>query len=346
LRQEFFFKKHGLTQKINMYKLLILIVCLGFWERASGQRGSGTRLTESECRIALVIGNSKYNGRTISPLTNPSNDADSIKSVLTRLKFEVLIRKDVSKAQLWDVLEQFKTQISQSKNQGKRVVALLYYAGHGVRWQNDEQLISIETSSFSDMMTAQFSPDGVYLAAAGNDSKVYVYRVDNFELEHLFVDHTDAIHQIRFSLDGQFFATASLDRTVHLYKMSDFSSVHTFSDHSDGVNAVSFSPNGRYLATGGRDKQVRLYRMSDKRLLHPFQQHTETIYTICFSADSKLIASAGEDKKVYLYNSDTRRHTQTLSENTDWIYQLCFSSKGRYLATASKDRTLRLYQRW
>ena len=79
----------------------------------------------NEKRIALVIGNSNYEGGHF--LKNPANDANLISMTLQNLGFEVIKRIDANKQTMEQAIRDF------SKKLPSYNVALFYYAGHGVQ---------------------------------------------------------------------------------------------------------------------------------------------------------------------------------------------------------------------
>ncbi|MGK5029196.1 caspase family protein [Janthinobacterium sp. MDT1-19] len=74
-------------------------------------------------RIALVIGNAAYP----QPLLNPVNDARAMAERLRRLGFKVLLRTDITAAQLQKASAEFSTQARGAD------IALVFYAGHGAQ---------------------------------------------------------------------------------------------------------------------------------------------------------------------------------------------------------------------
>jgi formylglycine-generating enzyme required for sulfatase activity len=77
-------------------------------------------------RVALVIGNSKYQAEGWSPLPHAANDAADMRDTLARLNFEVIYVPDASKAQMDAAMSQFASRI------GRGTDALFYYSGHGI----------------------------------------------------------------------------------------------------------------------------------------------------------------------------------------------------------------------
>ena len=86
-------------------------------------------------RVALVIGNSEYEA---SPLKNPSNDADAVALALKGLGFTVTTKKGVTKAQFENAVD----DITENLQSGD--VCLIFYAGHGQGFENENYLIPVD----------------------------------------------------------------------------------------------------------------------------------------------------------------------------------------------------------
>ena len=85
-------------------------------------------------RIALVIGNAKYN---IRPLQNPVNDADDVSKALKGSGFDVL---DLRNASLREMTEGARTFGDMLKTHD---VGLVYYSGHGVEVKGRNYFIPV-----------------------------------------------------------------------------------------------------------------------------------------------------------------------------------------------------------
>ncbi|MBT7410174.1 MAG: SUMF1/EgtB/PvdO family nonheme iron enzyme, partial [Methylococcales bacterium] len=89
-------------------------------------------------RVALVIGNSSYEGKLY--LDNPKNDANDITSKLKNLDFKVIRLIDGNKRQMVNALRKFKNTAE------KGGVALFYYAGHAIQMNGKNYLIPLGSS--------------------------------------------------------------------------------------------------------------------------------------------------------------------------------------------------------
>ncbi len=104
--------------------------------------------SQSETRIALLIGNSKY--RYSTALDNPRNDVDSLYQVLRQtLGFEVIRATDADQAAMQTALDKFERRIQQVKRNGKRLVTLFYYSGHGMQVNGTNYLLPIRSKIVS-----------------------------------------------------------------------------------------------------------------------------------------------------------------------------------------------------
>jgi hypothetical protein len=82
-------------------------------------------------RLALVIGNSAYGA---TPLSNPTNDARAIGTLLTQAGFTVDSHLDATRSDMMAAIERFGAAVKRSET--RQVV--FYYAGHGAQldWRN------------------------------------------------------------------------------------------------------------------------------------------------------------------------------------------------------------------
>jgi hypothetical protein len=98
------------------------------------QRGMGLAAPTTEKRVALVIGNSRYE---TSPLRNPVNDANLVAGTLREMGFDVIARTDVNLREMQSAVRDFSRKIHNGS------IGLFYYAGHGMQSAGRNFLIPI-----------------------------------------------------------------------------------------------------------------------------------------------------------------------------------------------------------
>lgn len=103
--------------------------------RGDQQRGMGLASGAApEKRVALVIGNSRYES---APLRNPVNDANLVASALREIGFDVISRTDANLREMQLAVREFSRKIQNG------AVGLFYYAGHGMQTGGRNFLIPI-----------------------------------------------------------------------------------------------------------------------------------------------------------------------------------------------------------
>ena len=85
-------------------------------------------------RVALVIGNARYD----PPLKNPLNDAADMARLLGLLGFAVIPGENLTREEMSDRLQDFARQSASAE------VALFYYAGHGFQYEGRSYLLPVD----------------------------------------------------------------------------------------------------------------------------------------------------------------------------------------------------------
>ena len=114
-----------------------LLVLLGAAALLPAQIGSKSVVPINVGRkVALVIGNSAYT--ELEPIPAAVNDADDMAATLRRLRFEVVVKKDLSADALITEIAAFRKTIHSGD------VALLYYSGHGASLGEENYLLPVD----------------------------------------------------------------------------------------------------------------------------------------------------------------------------------------------------------
>ncbi|PLY40994.1 hypothetical protein CSZ94_18325 [Janthinobacterium sp. ROICE36] len=109
-------------------------------------------------RIALVIGNAAYP----QPLLNPVNDARAMAERLRRLGFEVLLRTDITAAQLQKASSEFSTLARGAD------IALVFYAGHGAQAGEANYVLPLGANMHA-LSAAAIAAQGISVASLAGD---------------------------------------------------------------------------------------------------------------------------------------------------------------------------------
>jgi WD40 repeat protein len=105
-----------------------------------------------------------------------------------------------------------------------------------------------------------FSPDGNWLATAGEDRTIRLWDCSSWQCVRTFSGHPWIVSALAFSADGETLISGSWDKTVKLWQVSSGREVATLVGHTDAVSDVVFSPHLPTIASASYDRTIRLWR--------------------------------------------------------------------------------------
>ncbi|KAM0920268.1 hypothetical protein ACQ4PT_007635 [Festuca glaucescens] len=175
----------------------------------------------------------------------------------------------------------------------------------------------------------KFSPDGRYLATAGEDCVIHVWEVlqsgrmreleDNGTCNPLVTmvcdDEGEGSHwekklPAQALNSGRSTSSDQLRVPAHVFALSE-KPVITFAGHSDDVLDLCWSKS-QYLLSSSMDKTVRLWHMSSTYCLKAFS-HSDYVTCIQFNpVDDRYFISGSLDEKVRIWSIPKR-------EIVDWV---------------------------
>ncbi|AXI41349.1 caspase family protein [Sulfitobacter sp. SK011] len=103
---------------------------------------AGVVSADENKRVALVIGNSKY--QHVTSLINPANDAEDISNSLERIGFQVTTGKNLDYNGMRLAVRDFTEAAADAD------VVMIYFAGHGIEIENTNYLIPVNATLKSD----------------------------------------------------------------------------------------------------------------------------------------------------------------------------------------------------
>ncbi|MFC1799401.1 WD40 repeat domain-containing protein [Candidatus Eisenbacteria bacterium] len=104
-----------------------------------------------------------------------------------------------------------------------------------------------------------FNPDGVFLAAACEDSSVIVWNLNDQVIAANLSGFGCDVFDLAFSPNGQWLACAGWEGRV--YSVLDWEQVAEITGHQNRVYSLSFFPDSDRIATCGRDATVRIWSL-------------------------------------------------------------------------------------
>ncbi|MCM1982974.1 WD40 repeat domain-containing protein [Lyngbya confervoides] len=195
----------------------------------------------------------------------------------------------------------------------------------------------------------QFSRDGMYLCAAGDDKSLKIWKTYDeclsFQLIHDVKDaHRDAIKALAMSPNDEFLVLASKNRKLSFWEYRNGKLLRTIeSGHRKGINALVFCDD-KTLASGSDDGEIKIWNVDSGAIRRSLLGHKNSVLSLAVSPISKhVIASGSNDHHVRLWNATTGETLHDLEGHKFGIYSLAFSPNGQTLASGSWDRRICLW---
>jgi WD40 repeat protein len=197
-----------------------------------------------------------------------------------------------------------------------------------------------------------FSPDGVTLAAAGDDGTVHTYGADTGAAWETSHGQRGVVTAVALT-DGVVLAGGA-DGALNCFELSPQWTRQSQlggdagSPFVDRVTALVFSPDGMLLATGGgvpsREGEVMLWEVGSGKLVRKLDQpHSDAVLALDFSPDGKFLASAAADRFMKVTEVATGRPVKSFEGHAGHVLGVSFQRTGRTLVTASADNTVKVW---
>ena len=217
------------------------------------------------------------------------------------------------------------------------------------RQGSDAQIVSINaappstavghTAARKAVWATEFSKDGKYLAAAGQDKKLRVWQVISApedreamgpegssesgiedgvkvnapvfkpKLVREYDGHTSSILDLSWSKNN-FLLSSSMDKTVRLYHISREECLCAFK-HNDFVTSIQFHPrDDRFFLAGSLDSKLRLWSIPDKSVAF-CAQAPDMVTAVAFTPDGKTAIAGCLNGVCNIYDTEgLKAHSQ------------------------------------
>jgi WD40 repeat protein len=151
---------------------------------------------------------------------------------------------------------------------------------------------------------AVISPDGKWVATAGDDGTGYILDAKTFQPVGKPLEHGsgEPIDFASFSPDSKTVVTASQDKTARLWDVPSGNPVGQKMVHAGWVEAATFSADGKYVVTASSDRTARVWDAHTGQPLSEPMRHSGDVYMARFSpTDSSLVVTASFDHTARIW---------------------------------------------
>jgi WD40 repeat protein len=180
-----------------------------------------------------------------------------------------------------------------------------------------------------------FSPDGSWLAAAGEHGTVTVWDTKSWHKHHLFAGVLTAAAWVGFSPDSTL-AVACKGQIRLCDPCTGAARGNPLGAEDDPpILAGAFSPDGCLLATGTAGQTVRVWVLATGTEKQVLRSHTNQVAAVAFSPDGKTLASGDLSGGVKLWSVATLEDVASLEGQWGNIHCLAFAPDGQTLAAGA-----------
>ncbi|MEA5463871.1 TIR domain-containing protein [Leptothoe sp. PORK10 BA2] len=180
-------------------------------------------------------------------------------------------------------------------------------------------VLKSEVSVEQGVRDLSFSRDGQWLASAGTDRTLKLWRVEDDQIyRYLTLEHANDVAAVAFSHDSRLLITGTeagsdaIQRGVFLWETPDLGRskaklkpkfVETARKHDGSVLTVAVQPTvSGVIASGGKDGKINLWN-SEGGFIKTLHEHSDPVTKVSFSADGLFLASSSEDGTIRLWTA-------------------------------------------
>ena len=218
------------------------------------------------------------------------------------------------------------------------------------RWELEKTLGSAvgESPLVGRILSADFSPDGLRLAAGGGETsrsgELSVWDLEKGELVWRLEDaHSDTIFDVDYSAEGKYLATSGADKFARSFDAADGKRIRFYEGHTAHVLGVSWQSGSSMLATCGADKVIKIWDFKTGEVKRTIAGFAKQVTAISFIGDSQQTLSCSGDKTVRMHTANDGKNIRSLSGGGDYMYSVDASPDATVVVAGGYDSVLHVW---
>ncbi len=197
----------------------------------------------------------------------------------------------------------------------------------------------------STVMQMAFSPDGLWLVAAGSDGVARLWDTATGDELQRFSGHTSRLNSATFSINGVLLLTTSADNTARLWYTQSGELLRVFGGHTGEVIGGAIAPDSFSVTTGGIDRTIRVWDSQYDAAFRRWGNLPGRPSALQFSPDGKrfLVGGSGSQGDGFASVWDTQDGTRLLNLDISYaraseVREALFSPDGTKIGLLGKNQ--------
>ena len=218
----------------------------------------------------------------------------------------------------------------------------IYREGVRVDDMNTGAFRRLRHSAPSRSRRVEWSPNGRYLAGAGEGDTISIWNTSDYSLRATLSGHRGLVGTVAWTADGTRLASGSWGHgSDHLciWDTQSWKRIRALDDPNELVFAVAWSANGERLISAGSDGALRWWNPGNGECLLSRQGHEGPVQSLRASPDGSLLASCGDDGAIHIWQMDSGDHVTTLRRDRPYEQLNITGIKG---LTDAQKQTLKM----
>jgi WD40 repeat protein len=178
------------------------------------------------------------------------------------------------------------------------------YDSNVILWDTTKGIMTKKLDIYAgrEVRAADFSPNGRFLAAAGqDDTSLVVY--DLLTDKTISIGNVNDVTSVQWASDGERIAVAMDDGVIAMVSAASGEMLFSVKAHSAFARSLVWSPDGRRLASGGKEGAMKIHDALTGEELLAIHGHEELVFTIAWSPDGTRIATGSFDEYVRVWDA-------------------------------------------
>ena len=256
---------------------------------------------------------------------------------------------------------------------GSNLLISAAYEGK-LQWWNEPQAtpgsIRIVAAHKGQVRSISFSRDGQYIATAGNDKLVRIWRTADGAMLKELAGHTSHVYNVSFHPNGKHLVSGELLGILKQWEVESWQFVRdfdakplhkyddTFKADCGGIRGMDFSPDGRYLAVGGIGEVTNAFAGLGKptvlifdwltgqrlHLLNSKANFQGSVWGLQFHPSGSFLVGVGGGGSGGMWFWDVEAGTALLDVPLPSVaYDISFHPDGLRMALACYDNSIKIY---